>query len=177
MNLTQIDRIIEIVYLCFIAAIFLKIAYVDFKEQYIYDFDLLVVTTPILMFNVCYSTWKSALLGGVIGFLIGYVIFAVSYYVYKEEAFGFGDVLLLGVIGLFFGFPTFLDYFAITIMVAGIFALVLILYDINNRKMTLPLAPVFIVGMGGYVLLGYPSVVDVVFYLQDVYHIVIEKLL
>ena len=177
MSLIQIDKIIEIIYLCFVAAMFLKIAYVDFKEQYIYDFDLLVVTTPILMFNICYSTWKLALLGGVIGFLIGYVIFAVSFYVYKEEAFGFGDVLLLGVIGLFFGFPTFLHYFAITIMAAGVGALVFILYDNKNCKMALPLAPVFIVGIGGYVLLGYPTVIDAVFYLQDVYHIVIEKLL
>ena len=163
--------------MCFVAAMFLKIAYVDFKEQYIYDLDLIVVSVPIMMFNLCYSTWKSALLGGVVGFLIGYVIFAVSYYVYKEEAFGFGDVLLLGVIGLFFGFPIFLHYFAITIMAAGVVALVLILYDSKNCRMALPLAPVFIVGIGGYVLLGYPTVIDAVFYLQDVYHIVIEKLL
>ena len=156
---------------------FLKIAYVDFKEQYIYDLDLMVVSAPIMMFHLCYSTWKSALLGGVVGFLIGYVIFAASYYVYKEEAFGFGDVLLLGVIGLFFGFPIFLHYFAITIMAFGVVALVLILYDSKNCKMALPLAPVFIVGIGGYVLLGYPTVIDAIFYLQDVYHIVIEKLL
>ena len=177
MSLTQIDRIIEIIYLCFVSAMFLKIAYVDFKEHYIYDFDLIVVIIPILMFNVCYFTWKLALLGGVIGFFTGYVIYAVSYYAYKEEAFGFGDVLLLGVIGLFFGFPTFLHYFAITIMVAGVVALVLILYDSKNCRMTLPLAPVFIAGIGGYVLLGYPTVIDAVFYLQDVYHNVIEKLL
>ena len=146
---------------------FLKIAYVDFKEQYIYDFDLIVVATPIMMFNVCYSTWKSSLLGGGIGFLIGYLIFAVSYYVYKEEAFGFGDVLLLGVIGLFFGFPTFLHYFAITIMVAGVGALLLILYDSKNRKMALPLAPVFIAGILGYVVCGYPTIYDFVFGIID----------
>ena len=167
----------EKIYFLFIALIFLKIAYVDFKQHYIYDFDICLATVVIIGYNFYQSNLKDACIGGVVGFLIGYSIFAASYYVYKEEAFGFGDVLLLGVIGLFFGFPTFLHYFAITIMAAGLFALVLILYDINNRKMALPLAPVFIVGIGGYVLLGYPTVVDAVFYLQDVYHIVIEKLL
>ena len=152
----------EIIYLFITSLIFLKIAYVDYKEHYIYDLDIAFAIAVILAYNLYLSNLKDACIGGVIGFVIGYAIYAASYYVYKEEAFGFGDVLLLGVLGLFFGFPTFLHYFAVTIMATGVVAAFLILYDRKYRKLEIPMAPIFILGAVSYVLLGYPSIEDTV---------------
>lgn len=152
----------EIIYVFITSLIFLKIAYVDYKEHYIYDLDIAFAVVVILAYNLYLSNLKDACIGGVIGFVIGYAIYAASYYVYKEEAFGFGDVLLLGVLGLFFGFPTFLHYFAVTIMATGVVAAFLILYDRKYRKLEIPMAPIFILGAVSYVLLGYPSIEDTV---------------
>lgn len=152
----------EMIYFIFVSAILLRISYIDYKEHYIYDLDICIAAFVILAYNVYLSNWQCACMGGVIGFVIGYAIYAASYYVYKEEAFGFGDVLLLGTLGLFFGYPTFFHYFAVTIMATGVVALGFILWDRKYRKMELPMAPVFVIGAISYVLLGYPSIEDTI---------------
>lgn len=157
-------------YLFIVLVVLLKIAYVDFKEHSIYDLDILIVSLVICVFNIYCFNLVPMLLGGAIGFVIGYVIYSVAFYVYKEEAFGFGDVLLLGSLGMFFGYPVFLHYFAITIMAIGIIAALLILYDSKYRKMEIPMAPVFIFGAFTYVICGYPSLEDIFFHIFLFYY-------
>lgn len=162
MSLLLNEGYMEIAYFILTSLLFMKIAYIDYKEHYIYDFDIAALSVIILGYNLYLSNLKCACIGGMFGFAIGYAIYGVSYYVYKEEAFGFGDVLLLGVLGLFFGFPTFLHYFAVTIMATGVVAAVLILFDRKYRKMEVPMAPIFTLGAVSYVLLGYPSIEDTI---------------
>lgn len=162
MSLFLNEGVMEIVYLLITLAIFLKIAYIDYKEHYIYDLDIAFVAIVILAYNLYFSNLKCTCIGGAVGFAIGYAIYAASYFVYKQEAFGFGDVLLLGVLGLYFGFPTFLHYFAITIMATGLIAVILIIYDSKYRKLEVPMAPIFTLGAISYVLLGYPSIEDTI---------------
>lgn len=162
MSLLHNEVVMDVVYLFLTAAMFLKIAYIDYKEHYIYDVDISIVTAIIVGYNLLFTNFKDMFMGGILGFAIGYAIYAMSYYVYKEEAFGFGDVLLLGVLGLYFGYPTFFHYFAITIMATGVIAAVLIIYDSKYRKMEVPMAPIFTLGAVSYVIFGYPSIEDAV---------------
>ena len=156
----------EIIYFIFVSVMLLRIAYIDFKEHYIYDLDIGIIAFVILAYNIYLSNWKCACIGGVIGFVIGYVIYVASYYAYQEEAFGFGDVLLLGALGLLFGYPTFFHYFAITIMATGIVAAGFILWDSKYRKMELPMAPVFVLGAISFILLDYPCIEEAVYWIH-----------
>ena len=143
-----------------LAIVMLKIAYVDFKEQYIYDIDIGIATIITIAHSLCTSNLDASIFGGVYGFVIGYVIYAVAKMVYGEEAFGFGDVLLLGVLGIFFGYPMFLHYFANTIMITGFIATCFLIYDSSAAKMAVPMAPIFIAGAFLQVWNRYPTVDD-----------------
>ena len=57
----------EIFYLFITSLIFLKIAYVDYKEHYIYDLDIAFAVAVILAYNLYLSNLKDACIGGVIG--------------------------------------------------------------------------------------------------------------
>lgn len=153
----------EILILFLLSVVMLRIAYIDYREQYIYDLDLLAGAVLSLAYNVCILTVEASLKGGVCGFAVGYVMFAVTKRIYGEEAFGFGDVLLLGVIGLFFGYPVFLHYFTITIIITGFVASGFLLYDRSVAKMAVPMAPIFIGGGFSHVFTGYPTIETFVF--------------
>lgn len=141
----------------------LRIAYIDYKEHYIYDLDILMASVISVAYNVYFFAAGASLKGGICGFAVGYVIFAVTKQVYGEEAFGFGDVLLLGVLGLFFGFPAFLHYFAITIMLVGLVASGFLLYDKSLAKKAVPMAPIFVAGGFLHVWTNYPTVETFIF--------------
>jgi leader peptidase (prepilin peptidase)/N-methyltransferase len=68
----------------------------------------------------------------------------------EEVAFGFGDVLLSGVIGLMIGWPQILHSLFVTILVAGLFSLIylLILFALGRYSLGkgLPFAPLLILG-------------------------------
>lgn len=153
----------DIFLLFLLSAVMLRIAYIDYREQYIYDLDILAGAALSLAYNVYFFTVEGSLKGGVCGFAVGYVIFAVTKQVYGEEAFGFGDVLLLGVLGLFFGHPMFLHYFAITIILVGFVASGFLLYDRSVAKMAVPMAPIFVAGAFLHVWTGYPTIEHFIF--------------
>lgn len=153
----------DILILILLSVVMLRIAYVDYREQYIYNIDVLSGAALSIAYNFCFSAVETSMKGGVCGFAVGYVIFAVTKQVYGVEAFGFGDVLLLGVLGLFFGFPVFFHYFAITIIITGLVASCFLLYDRSAATMAVPMAPIFIGGGFSYVLSGYPTIERFVF--------------
>jgi leader peptidase (prepilin peptidase)/N-methyltransferase len=68
----------------------------------------------------------------------------------EEVAFGFGDVLLSGVIGLMIGWPQILRSLLVTILAAGLFSLfyLLILFALHRYSWgkVLPYAPLLILG-------------------------------
>jgi leader peptidase (prepilin peptidase)/N-methyltransferase len=104
---------------------------------------------------------KATILGGVSGFLL----FLILYYLgrlfarkmsqhrdeqVEEEALGFGDVYLAGIIGLFTGFPFVLTSLLIAILFGGIISAGFILFSILNKKyqafQAIPYGPFIIVG-------------------------------
>ena len=171
----------EIGLLLLFSIVMLKIAYVDYKEQYIYDVDIGVAGMIALAYSLCTSNLYVSIVGGICGFAIGYVIYVVAKMVYGEESFGFGDVILLGVMGIFFGYPMVLHYFANTIMITGFIAMCFLLYDSSVAKMAVPMAPIFIAGAFLQVWNEYPTVYDFLFnrcigILSAFYHLILNGL-
>jgi leader peptidase (prepilin peptidase)/N-methyltransferase len=100
-------------------------------------------------------------LGGLAAVLISLVIFIFGHFFIsllgrlrrqkiEKVAFGFGDVLLSGVIGLMVGWPLILRSLLVSILAAGLFSLVylLILFALRRYSLgrVLPYAPLLIFG-------------------------------
>ena len=80
-------------------------AMIDYDEMIISDAVLLVFTVVGL---ASILGMKAGLLTRVYGLAFGFGFYFAIYYVakliYKKEAFGFGDVMLMGALGIFMGF-------------------------------------------------------------------------
>ena len=141
--------------------ILLKIAWIDFKEKYIYDLDILIATGIITFYNIYKGDFLDSVFGGITGFLIGFLIFEMAYIIYEKEAFRFGDVLLLCVIRQYLGSYLFISYFVITTIFFGMLALCAILVKPGLRKAALPMTPVYVAGLLLFRLASQPTVYDV----------------
>ncbi len=78
----------------------LVIAIIDFQTKYIFDNTLLVTIIPIFILSFFGDVnIKNQLISGVSCFGIYFLIYKIAYKYYGQEAFGFGDVLLIGIVG------------------------------------------------------------------------------
>lgn len=76
----------------------------DYKYSIIIDQVLIPFTViGIVVRLVTKVSILEILLGGVTGFVFYGIIYVIARLIYKREAFGFGDVLLLTAVGTFFG--------------------------------------------------------------------------
>ncbi len=78
----------------------LVIGIIDFQTKYIFDSTLIFTIIPIfiLSFFTDYNI-KNQLISAFGCFLIYFLIYKIAYKYYGQEAFGFGDVLLIGIVG------------------------------------------------------------------------------
>lgn len=145
----------------FIALIMIIIAIVDWRHKYIYTVHL-VIAFALVMLHHLGLDYSSYFLGAAVGFLIGYAIYKIALWYYKEEAFGFGDVLLLGVLGFYFGWPSFINYFAVTYLVLGWLAIFSLIFTSWNdiKKTSLPMAPIYVSGAFLFKAWGCPTLLE-----------------
>lgn len=145
----------------------LVIAYIDLKTKYIYDVHL-VIASAIVAGSLLYfdGDWIDSLEGAALGFTLGYLMYKLSYLYYKEEAFGFGDVLLLAVLGFYFGLYGFFSCFSITYMLLGVILVAPILLKPSIMQMSIPMAPVYVLGAVVYKLIGEPGLIEFLYDLQ-----------
>ncbi len=124
----------------------LIIGYIDQKFHFIYHFTLVIsiilnlVTSIYLHFNIV-----ELFLGAVVGICIYGLIYCVAYFYYKREVFGFGDVMLMGSLGLLLGIKGTLITSILTFYVAILGIAILYLRNRNiNKKTEVAFAPYMI---------------------------------
>lgn len=151
----------DYVYYFLLSIIFIKIAIIDYLEHVIYDRDNFAAALLIIGYGINNEIILDALSGAVLALLIGFLIFFASYKFYGFEAFGLGDVLLLGVLGLFFA-SDFLNYLSISLMVSGFIILLLVPFLGYKRicSLEIPLAPLLLFWVPIFLLAGKPSIIS-----------------
>ncbi|MGB9672680.1 MAG: prepilin peptidase [Anaerolineales bacterium] len=108
-----------------------------------------------------HGIWRT-LAGGLLGFGMMFVLYYLGVWIqklrnrqaqpgqYEEEALGFGDVNLMGVLGLFLGYPTVFGGLILGIISAGIFSLWVILKMLIQKnyrsQYAIPYGPFLILG-------------------------------
>lgn len=148
----------DTIYLVLTFLSFSKIAVTDYREYSIYDRDILLTICIILAYKFYIGAFFSALLGTLAGFICGLIIFTGAYLVYKAETFGFGDVLLLGVIGAYFGWPVFMSYFTVSIVCTGFISAFLLIIFKKLRHAYVPIGPILVFWIYLYEIIGCPSI-------------------
>lgn len=96
----------------------------------------LILASGILniLFNISKEAVISSLLGMLFGFGILFVINLVFEKITKTEGFGFGDMKLLGSIGLLVGLKSIAVIFFESILISSIFGIVFIVYKKIQQK-------------------------------------------
>lgn len=136
---------------------FLTISYIDSKTQYIYDRDMIGLFITVMVFQAYNGNFSSAIIGGGAAAAIGFLIYWVAYRVYQEEAFGLGDVYLLGILGCYWSWPQILHFLCFAFLLGGIIAAIALMVT-GNRNYRLALGPIFIFAISLYYLCNKPTI-------------------
>ena len=142
---------------------FLLVIVIDYEHRLI----LFVLTIPAAIFLAVLGSLdpsrgpEKTLLGGLVGFvavfglyllggLFARLIWRLRDQPLEEVAFGFGDVMLAGVIGLTVGYPGIILALLLGVLAGGLFSLGFILVMVLRRRyeafMPIPYSPFLILG-------------------------------
>lgn len=139
--------------------LFLIIAGIDYDTHDIYDITTIifgvisviyVVTKSILTKTVPYSEF----IGAAGGFIVFYLIRFISMRVYKQEALGLGDVLLVLVAGFLLGYLKLILAILVASLFASILELSLIALKKKNRESEIAFGPYLLFGFGFSFIFG-----------------------
>jgi leader peptidase (prepilin peptidase)/N-methyltransferase len=137
------------------------VAIIDLEHRLILHPVSVVGAVLGLAIGIWVNGIKYTLLGGVAGFTIMLVLYYLGAIVMKwlarrrgqvleEEALGFGDIILSGVLGLLLGWPGIIVGLILTILIAGIVSFVYLILALMTRRyrfdMAIPYGPFLISG-------------------------------
>ncbi len=121
----------------FLSMLFIT-SYIDIRSQYIYDAVLIVY--GLILFVLMYFTDGFSLKETLISILTGVGIYALIYIIskliYKREAFGQGDVLLMGVGSMLLSPMSALLASFLSFYIAAIFILIFYLFGKKTETMS-----------------------------------------
>lgn len=154
----------EILYYLYVAVtslLLFKIAYIDFKTQYIYISDLSILAVVVSLYKIYIGDMLSSAFAAAAAGIFGYVIYKISYLIYQEEAFGLGDVFLLAILGCYWSWPLIVHFIYFSFLLAGIIGLVVLAFT-RNRKYRIAFGPVLSISVFLYYLWGVPDIYSIV---------------
>ena len=106
-----------------------------------------IALTPVVIFFHPELTWKSGLLGAILGAGFIYALAGLYYLIKREEGIGMGDAKLLAVIGGWLGYETlFPTIFYSSIIGTVISILVLAASKKLSMKACVPFGPFLAIG-------------------------------
>lgn len=143
-----------------VCAVFICIFFIDLEHMIIPDrFQVILLALGILsvFFDRDYE-WLSHIIGGVVGFLVFYLLSFCYEKICGNEGLGGGDVKLAGVVGLLLGWERLLLGLLIATIPAAIIMLIL-KRGKDGEDRLFPFAPFLVIGFGISMLFG-ESVID-----------------
>jgi leader peptidase (prepilin peptidase)/N-methyltransferase len=143
---------VQFTVIAFYGCLFLVIGIIDLERQLILNkisYPAMVLALVIAVFqpppplidlNLGWP-WTgiiSSLMGGATGFLFLLLAYLITYAIYRSEAIGFGDVKLVGLIGLATGPKLVLLSLTLGAILGGVVAIILLLLKLKKRRELLP---------------------------------------
>jgi len=114
-------------------------------------FIIFVLTIGMLIFGVFYKTNSllNFIAGGVFAFVVMYLLLLIS-----KKQVGGGDLALMTVTGFFAGINTFFSILFVSIVLTGMYSLILVVTKKGNNETEIPFAPFILLGTVILVLSG-----------------------
>ena len=168
---------VELAPIFFLYIFLILIAAADAKYTIIPDQFTIAVGIISLIFAVIdfmtvknfITSWYDPLLGGVCGFAVLMILDLFSTLVFKKTGFGFGDVKLMGALGIMFGYKYILVLLVVSSLVAAFHFLILIFAGKAKKGIYLPMGPYICIAVALTLMLQ--SKVESVF---NMYKIILE---
>jgi len=116
---------------------------IDLEHMVVSDAVLIAFSPAVIVYIVSTeATFTAHLIGFLVGFAFFLVIYLLTKFIYKQEGFGFGDVMLSGTVGWFLGFENVILTNILSFLIAFIVIVFLkILGKSMKRDMEIPFAP------------------------------------
>lgn len=150
----------------------IMVSWIDYRTLCIYDHMLWFYLSLFIFFHILISPERFFLhiLGGGLCFLLFFIFHNVTKFFYRREVFGFGDVLLNGILGFYFG----VEYvFSVSFLPFYLALFFLILLKVSTKKISpsdeIPFAPFMCLSgalislMGEKIFLFFPDVLSLLF--------------
>ena len=99
---------------------------------------IIALIVGLLIFGLLYKT--NALINCVLGGVVAFGVMKLLIVISKRQVGG-GDLFLMTVTGFFSGLNSFLNILFISIVLAGVYSLILVFTKKGNRKTEIPFAP------------------------------------
>lgn len=135
-----------------ISIILIIIFGIDYNTYSIYDFSLIIfgILSIITIVYISISNMivpYNNFIGLASGFIFFYLIRVISKLIYKREALGMGDVLLMTVAGLLLGWQKLLLSILIGSVAGSIISIILIITHVKNKEDAIAFGPYLILGI------------------------------
>lgn len=114
---------IETIFYIIGASLIIAMSVTDIKESVIFDTHAYILVGVGLLYSLLTGNIVSAIIGGIIGFLIYEILARSGYLFVGERAFGEGDSLIAAGIGAFFGWKMMLVSTVTSVLVMSVFVL------------------------------------------------------
>lgn len=116
---------------------------IDLEHMVVSDAVLFMFSPAVIIYIIATgASWAGHLIGLAVGFSFFLSIYLITKLIYKQEAFGFGDVMLSGVVGWFLGFENAILIGIMSFLIA--FTAIIFLKAIGKnlkKDMEIPFAP------------------------------------
>lgn len=127
------------------ALVLLLNAEIDYNEKILPDLLNLIVLTLGVLFNIYgmthnviyFADYKEMVLGGILGFLVFYIINFIYKLIRKTDGVGMGDMKLLGALGVFFGYQSLYILFNLSVIFALFSIMIIMVLSIFNKKISI----------------------------------------
>jgi len=138
------NGIINLIFLFYIASVFIVIFAYDFKHYLIPD----KVLIPAIIIALIYKLFESfSLLPNLLmGVLVGSGFFLLIFLISRGRWIGFGDVKLGILMGVLLGFPNVLVALFLAFLLGAMIGVALIIFQKKGLKSQIPFGPFLIVG-------------------------------
>ena len=144
----------------------LSVLVIDYKHLIIPNRLNLTMFEVGLLFTFIYGISNmniavSMLLGMLAGGGIFLLITLIGGFIAGKEAMGFGDVKLMGALGLFFGLQNIVTISIVAFLVAAIISIILIVFKIRKTDEYIPFGPFIVVGAFIVMLVPFSVIINV----------------
>lgn len=134
----------------FLTPILISAFYIDYKSQIIPNRLTLTLLEIGLIFTFINGVSNlNVAIDRIMGFFVGIVIFLIITFLGKlfsgKEAVGFGDVKLISVLGLFFGWRNIIAISIISFLIAAIVSIVLLLVKRKSLNVYIAFGPFIVI--------------------------------